>query len=279
MPWYAYLAHFFAGAFLANGVPHFVQGICGSKFQTPFGKPPGVGKSLAIVNVLWGTLTSSSGSACCGTSSRRCRRRPAAWPRPRSARWSLRCGSPAISARCGTAHRGREGDRPWPTPLIRAARTATRARSRFITRMFITILRRRATAPNVCVNASARNFRRRNSGAGTTNWSGPHTRSMYQIAFPATMLETFLPWLMLNRDGLVILLHPETGNDYRDHTAHAVWFGAVLPLRTEVFQKLRVRCGRRARTPRSSLRAKRKKSSVTARGGGGAGLLDCNSDP
>ncbi len=66
---------------------------------------------------------------------------------------------------------------------------------------------------------------------------GPHPQSMYQIAFPAAMLETFLPWLMLNRDGLVILLHPETGNDYRDHTAHAVWFGAVLPLRAEVFQK------------------------------------------
>jgi len=66
---------------------------------------------------------------------------------------------------------------------------------------------------------------------------GPHTQSMYQIAFPATILGTFLPWLMLNRDGLVILLHPETGNDYRDHTAHAVWFGAVLPLRLEAFQK------------------------------------------
>jgi DOPA 4,5-dioxygenase len=65
---------------------------------------------------------------------------------------------------------------------------------------------------------------------------GPHTQSMYQIAFSSGMLESFLPWLMLNRDGLTILLHPETGNDYRDHTAHAVWFGAVLPLRLEVFK-------------------------------------------
>jgi len=64
---------------------------------------------------------------------------------------------------------------------------------------------------------------------------GPHTQSMYQIAFPSGMLASFLPWLMLNRDGLMILLHPETGNDYRDHTAHAVWFGAVLPLRLEAF--------------------------------------------
>ena len=65
---------------------------------------------------------------------------------------------------------------------------------------------------------------------------GPHTQAMYQIAFPSDMLASFLPWLMLNRDGLTILLHPETGDDYRDHTAHAVWFGAVLPLRLETFR-------------------------------------------
>jgi len=65
---------------------------------------------------------------------------------------------------------------------------------------------------------------------------GPHTQAMYQIAFPSGLLASFLPWLMLNRDGLAILLHPETGDDYRDHTAHAVWFGAVLRLRLEAFQ-------------------------------------------
>jgi aromatic ring-cleaving dioxygenase len=65
---------------------------------------------------------------------------------------------------------------------------------------------------------------------------GPHTQSMYQIAFPRTMLASFLPWLMLNRDGLTILLHPGTGNDYADHSEHAVWFGAVLPLRLDVLK-------------------------------------------
>jgi DOPA 4,5-dioxygenase len=63
---------------------------------------------------------------------------------------------------------------------------------------------------------------------------GPHLRSMYQIAFPRELLGTFLPWLMLNRDGLIVLLHPGTGNPYADHTAHAAWLGEVLPLRTEV---------------------------------------------
>jgi DOPA 4,5-dioxygenase len=62
---------------------------------------------------------------------------------------------------------------------------------------------------------------------------GPHLRSMYQIAFPSELLGTFLPWLMLNRDGLSVLLHPGTGNDYADHTAHAAWLGEVLPLRVE----------------------------------------------
>ena len=66
---------------------------------------------------------------------------------------------------------------------------------------------------------------------------GPHTQSMYQIAFPADLVGSLLPWLMLNRDGLTMLLHPETGDDYTDHTAHACWFGAVLPLRVEVLRK------------------------------------------
>jgi aromatic ring-cleaving dioxygenase len=65
---------------------------------------------------------------------------------------------------------------------------------------------------------------------------GPHPQSMYQIAFPTGMLADFVPWLMLNRDGLTILLHPETGDDLTDHTAHAAWFGAVLPLRVEAFK-------------------------------------------
>ncbi len=66
---------------------------------------------------------------------------------------------------------------------------------------------------------------------------GPHTQSMYQIAFPREFFASFVPWLMLGRDGLTVLLHPETGDDYLDHTAHACWFGGTLPLRTEVLRK------------------------------------------
>ena len=66
---------------------------------------------------------------------------------------------------------------------------------------------------------------------------GPHPQSMYQIAFPTGLLASFLPWLMLNRDGLNILLHPGTGDDYADHSSHAVWFGEVLALRLDVLRK------------------------------------------
>jgi len=54
MPWYVYLAAFFTGAFATNGVPHFVQGICGNRFQTPLSRLPGRAESSAVINVVWG---------------------------------------------------------------------------------------------------------------------------------------------------------------------------------------------------------------------------------
>ena len=63
---------------------------------------------------------------------------------------------------------------------------------------------------------------------------GPHTRGMYQVAFPPPLLPALLPWLMLNRRGLAVLVHPETGHELADHTVHAAWLGEILSLRTEV---------------------------------------------
>lgn len=53
MPWYDYIGCFFAGMFLANAVPHFVHGISGDRFPTPFAHPPGKGLSSPILNVAW----------------------------------------------------------------------------------------------------------------------------------------------------------------------------------------------------------------------------------
>lgn len=56
MHWYSYVACFFAGMFLANAVPHFVHGISGDPFPTPFAKPPGKGLSSAPVNMAWALM-------------------------------------------------------------------------------------------------------------------------------------------------------------------------------------------------------------------------------
>jgi len=51
--WYHYIGCFFAGMFLANAVPHFVHGISGDRFPTPFAYPRGKGLSSPTVNVVW----------------------------------------------------------------------------------------------------------------------------------------------------------------------------------------------------------------------------------
>lgn len=56
MNWSHIVFNFFGGLILANAVPHFVSGVLGRPFQSPFAKPPGKGLSSSTVNVLWGFL-------------------------------------------------------------------------------------------------------------------------------------------------------------------------------------------------------------------------------
>ena len=60
---------------------------------------------------------------------------------------------------------------------------------------------------------------------------GPHARSMYQVAFDVGLFGSFVPWLMLNREGLTVLVHPNTRNERADHLAHPLWMGEVLDIR------------------------------------------------
>lgn len=61
MHWDDYLAYFFAGALLVNAIPHFVSGVCGRPFPTPFASPPGKGMSSPVVNVLWAAFNAIIG--------------------------------------------------------------------------------------------------------------------------------------------------------------------------------------------------------------------------
>ena len=63
---------------------------------------------------------------------------------------------------------------------------------------------------------------------------GPHPGAMYQIAFDAAVFPALAPFLMMNQNGLTILLHPESGRPLDDHTINAAWMGQVLPLVTRI---------------------------------------------
>ena len=65
---------------------------------------------------------------------------------------------------------------------------------------------------------------------------GPHTCAMYQVAFGRTLFPEIVPWLALNRDGLTILIHPESGDSLADHTDYAMWMGKVLEINQSVFE-------------------------------------------
>ncbi|HUP05563.1 MAG TPA: DOPA 4,5-dioxygenase family protein [Caldimonas sp.] len=63
---------------------------------------------------------------------------------------------------------------------------------------------------------------------------GPHTAAMYQIAFDVEAFAGLVPWLALHREGLSVLVHPNTLAPRADHLTHALWLGTPLPLKPGV---------------------------------------------
>ena len=54
MPILLIILSLLAGALVCNAVPHLTAGVRGEPFPTPFARPPGIGLSPPIVNVVWG---------------------------------------------------------------------------------------------------------------------------------------------------------------------------------------------------------------------------------
>jgi aromatic ring-cleaving dioxygenase len=67
---------------------------------------------------------------------------------------------------------------------------------------------------------------------------GPHPQAMFQIAFGHEVFADLACFLALHRDGLTVLLHPNTDDEVADHRDHALWMGAVLPLDLSVLARL-----------------------------------------
>lgn len=64
---------------------------------------------------------------------------------------------------------------------------------------------------------------------------GPHPAWSYQVAFPAALFARIVPWLCLNRDGLTVFVHPNSGDALADHRDHALWMGAMPALDLGIF--------------------------------------------
>jgi len=65
---------------------------------------------------------------------------------------------------------------------------------------------------------------------------GPHPRWSYQIAFAPEVFATLVPWLALNRGGLTVFVHPNTGDALPDHRDHAIWLGDKAELNLDALK-------------------------------------------
>jgi len=66
---------------------------------------------------------------------------------------------------------------------------------------------------------------------------GPHTKGMYQVEFLPKEFTAIVPWLMLNREGLDVLVHPSTGDGYKDHMIRSLWLGTKLAINEKAFKR------------------------------------------
>ena len=54
---------------------------------------------------------------------------------------------------------------------------------------------------------------------------GPHPMWSYQLAFAPANFPHVVGWLTLNHRGLDVFIHPNTGDELRDHRDCALWLG------------------------------------------------------
>jgi DOPA 4,5-dioxygenase len=59
---------------------------------------------------------------------------------------------------------------------------------------------------------------------------GPHPQWSYQVSFAPAQFADVVSWLVLNHGSLDVFVHPNTGNELRDHRDCAIWIGRSYQL-------------------------------------------------
>lgn len=65
---------------------------------------------------------------------------------------------------------------------------------------------------------------------------GPHPMGSCQLGFAPEAFSSVMQWLALNRQGLIVFTHPDTGDHLANHRDHAIWMGDMLPLNLDIFE-------------------------------------------
>src|SRR2546421_7149819 len=65
---------------------------------------------------------------------------------------------------------------------------------------------------------------------------GPHPISQFNVIFRTEEFQNIVPWLMLNREGLDVLVHPLTESSYDDHSKNALWLGTPVPMKLDILR-------------------------------------------
>jgi DOPA 4,5-dioxygenase len=65
---------------------------------------------------------------------------------------------------------------------------------------------------------------------------GPHPIPQFNVVFSASLFHKLVPWLMLNRGGLDILVHSLTASSYDDHSTNANWLGIPVPVKLDTLR-------------------------------------------
>jgi aromatic ring-cleaving dioxygenase len=73
-------------------------------------------------------------------------------------------------------------------------------------------------------------------GAFSDEPRGPHPISQFNVTFEVPEFQNIVPWLMLNREGLDVLIHPLTESSYDDHSKNAMWLGTPVPMRLDILR-------------------------------------------
>ncbi len=65
--------------------------------------------------------------------------------------------------------------------------------------------------------------------------AGPHLQPNIAVAIKPESFGEVVGWLQRNSKGLSILVHPESGDDLKDHLESTLWLGKPVPLNLAFF--------------------------------------------